>query len=187
MPQPRTGNRPGSPGSPGSRVFTIPNALSLFRLLLVPVVVALLVAGRDYAAAALFVLAAATDVLDGWIARSTASGTSRLGEILDPLADRLMLSGAAVVLAFRDLLPVWAVAVLVGRDALALLGGLAFGGRVKVNRMGKAATAVLVVSVALVVLGLNAAGQIAFYAGIALSLAAGVLYAGRVLGLAGPR
>ena len=98
----------------------MPNALSLLRLFMVPVVVALLLARADGLAAAFFVLAAATDFLDGRIARR--AGPTRLGQILDPLADRLMLSSVAVVLAVRGLLPIWAVAILVGRDLLALLG-----------------------------------------------------------------
>src|ERR687893_1486409 len=133
----------------GDRVFTVPNALSLLRLLLVPVVVALLLAGSDALAAAFFVLAALTDFLDGRLARM--AGPTRLGRILDPLADRLMLSSVAVVLAVRGLLPVWAVAILVGRDLLALVGGLVFGGRIKVSPLGKGATAVLMVGVALVI------------------------------------
>src|SRR5215213_6260631 len=102
----------GDPGSPpGDRVLTVPNALSLVRLLMVPVVVALLLARSDGLAAAFFVLAAITDFLDGKLARR--AGPTRLGQILDPVADRLMLSSVAVVLAIRGLLPVWAVAILV--------------------------------------------------------------------------
>src|ERR671915_2329106 len=132
----------------GDRVFTVPNALSLLRLFSVPVVVALLLAGSDALAAAFFVLAALTDFLDGRLARM--AGPTRLGRILDPLADRLMLSSVAVVLAVRGLLPVWAVAILVGRDALALIGSLTVGSRVGVNRAGKAATFLLMVAVVLI-------------------------------------
>src|ERR687884_1170203 len=144
------------------RIFTVPNALSLARLFMVPIVVALLLARADGLAAALFVLAAVTDFLDGRLARRV--GPTRLGEILDPLADRLMLSSVAVVLAVRGLLPVWAVAILVGRDLLALLGSLVVGSKIRVNRVGKAATAVLMGSVALVVIIPGAMlGEIMFY------------------------
>jgi cardiolipin synthase len=88
----------------GDQVFTVPNALSLLRLFMVPVVVALLLAGSDGLAAAFFVLAALTDFLDGKLARR--AGPTRLGQILDPMADRLMLSSVAVVLAIRGLLPI---------------------------------------------------------------------------------
>ena len=161
------------------RVFTLPNALSLSRLFMVPVVVVLLLGKADALAAVFFVLAAATDFLDGRLARR--AGPTRLGQILDPVADRLMLSSVAVVLAIRGLLPVWAVAVLVGRDLLALLGSLVVGSKVRVNPVGKAATAVLMVSVALVVIlpGVML-GEIMFYAGFGLSIAAGLMYASKV-------
>jgi cardiolipin synthase (CMP-forming) len=163
----------------GDRVFTGPNALSLSRLYMVPVVVMLLLARSDGLAAAFFVLAAATDFLDGRLARR--AGPTRLGQILDPVADRLMLSSIAVVLAIRGLLPVWAVAILVGRDVLALLGNLVVGSKVRVNRVGKAATAVLMGSVALVVIIPGTmVGEIMFYAGFGLSIAAGLMYAIRV-------
>lgn len=159
----------------GREVFTVPNALSLLRLFMVPVVVALLLGGRDVAAAVVFVVAAVTDFLDGRIARRY--GPTVVGKFLDPLADRLMLSSAAVVLAVRGLLPVWAVAILVGRDLLALFGGLVLRGRMRVNRVGKAATAVLMVAVAVVIFVPGDLGQILFYLGFGLSLLAGVLYA----------
>ena len=156
------------------RVFTVPNALSLLRLFMVPIVVVLLLGGADGLAAALFVLAALTDFLDGRLARR--AGPTRLGRILDPVADRLMLSSVAVVLAIRDLLPAWVVAILVARDLLALVGSLVVGSKIKVNRVGKAATAVLMVAVALVVISPGNLGEAMFYAGFALSVVAGLLY-----------
>jgi cardiolipin synthase len=156
------------------RIFTVPNALSLLRLFMVPIVLALLLGGVDGLAAALFVLAALTDFLDGRIARRV--GPTRLGRILDPVADRLMLSSVAVVLAIRGLLPAWAVAILVGRDLLTLVGSLVVGSKIRVNRVGKAATAVLMVAVAFVVISPGKVGEIMFYAGFVLSLAAGLLY-----------
>jgi cardiolipin synthase (CMP-forming) len=159
----------------GDRVFTVPNALSLLRLFLVPVVVALLLDGSDALAATFFVLAALTDFLDGRLARM--AGPTRLGRVLDPLADRLMLSSVALVLAVRGLLPVWAVAILVGRDLLALLGSLVVGSKIRVNRVGKAATAVLMGAVVLVVVSPGVVAQIVFYAGFGLSIVAGLMYA----------
>jgi cardiolipin synthase len=156
------------------RIFTVPNALSLLRLFMVPILVALLLGGVDGLAAALLVLAALTDFLDGRIARRV--GPTRLGRILDPVADRLMLSSVAVVLAIRGLLPAWAVAILVGRDLLTLVGSLVVGSKIRVNRVGKAATAVLMVAVAFVVISPGKVGEIMFYAGFVLSLAAGLLY-----------
>jgi cardiolipin synthase (CMP-forming) len=160
------------------RILTIPNALTLFRLLMVPVVILLLLAESDGLAVAVFVLAALTDFFDGRIARRY--GPTRVGQMLDPVADRLMLSGSAIVLAARGLLPVWAVAILVGRDVLALAGSVVLGGRVRVNRVGKAATAVLMVSVAIVIFSPGPLGEVVFYAGFALSLAAAAMYAWRL-------
>ncbi len=157
----------------------MPNALSLLRLFMVPVVVALLLAGSDGMAAALFVLAAVTDFLDGRLARRT--GPTRIGQILDPVADRLMLSSVAVVLALRGLLPVWAVAILVGRDLLALVGSVVVGSKIRVNRVGKAATAVLMGAVALIVLRPGVVGEAIFYAGFGLSILAGLMYARSLL------
>jgi cardiolipin synthase len=166
---------PNEVGRLEDRVFTVPNALSLFRLFMVPIVVLLLLARSDGLAAAFFVLAAATDFLDGRVARQV--GPTRLGQILDPVADRLMLSSVAVVLAVRGLLPVWAVAILVGRDLLALVASLVVGSKIRVNRVGKAATAVLMGAVALVVLVPGTVvGEIMFYAGFGLSIAAGLMY-----------
>src|SRR5918998_1945593 len=157
------------------RVFTLPNALSLLRLFMVPLVVALLLARADGLAAAFFVLAALTDFLDGRLARR--AGPTRLGRILDPLADRLMLSSVAVVLAVRGILPAWAVAILVGRDLLTLIGSIVVRSKVRVNRVGKAATAVLMGAIALVVLMPGTVvGEIMFYAGFGLSIVAGSVY-----------
>jgi cardiolipin synthase len=157
------------------RVFTVPNALSLARLFMVPVVVVLLLARVDALAAAFFVLAAVTDFLDGRLARR--AGPTRLGRILDPVADRLMLSSVAVVLAIRGLLPAWAVAILVGRDLLALVGSVVVGSKIRVNRVGKAATAVLMGAVVLVVVVPGTVvGEIMFYAGFGLSIVAGLMY-----------
>src|ERR671912_1899938 len=171
------------------RIFTMPNALSLARLFMVPGVVGLLLARADGLAAALFVLAAVTDFLDGKLARRAAP--TRLGRILDPVADRLMLSSVAVVLAVRGLLPAWAIAILVGRDLLTLIGSVVVGNKIRVNRVGKAATALLMGAIALVVLRPGTVvGEIMFYAGFGLSIVAGLMYLRslrRVLGRGGVR
>ena len=167
----------------GDRVLTLPNALTLLRLLAIPVVLLLLLAERDVAAVGVFVLAAITDFLDGVIARRWG-GTSYLGAVLDPVADRLMLSSVAVVLALREILPFWAVAILVGRDVLALVGSLAFRGKIRVNKVGKAATAILMTSVAVIMYRPGTPGEILgevmFALGLGLSLVAGALYVGKV-------
>lgn len=160
------------------RVLTVPNALTLARLVMVPVVVALLLGGSDFLAALVFLVAALTDFFDGRLARR--DGPTRVGRLLDPLADRIMLSSVAIVLAVRGLLPVWAVAILVARDLLALLGGLVLGERIRVNRVGKVATALLMAAVVVVVVSPGTFGTAVFYVGIILSLVAGLMYANGV-------
>jgi cardiolipin synthase len=170
----------------GERVLTVPNMLTLGRLLAIPVVLILLLAEEDVSAAVVFVLAAVTDYLDGRLARRRGgAATSYIGTILDPVADRLMLSSVAAVLAIRGLLPPLVVAMLVGRDVLALVGTLAFRGKIRVNKVGKAATAVLMMSVAVVMYSPGVVGEIMFYAGLGLSLVAGLLYVGAVKRLFG--
>lgn len=174
MSDPRVRSRP-CVGGP--RVVTAANALTLSRILAVPVVMWALAVGANVLGAALFLAAAATDFFDGRLARRRGC-ESALGASLDPLADRLMLSGVAVVLAARGLLPVLPVAVLVGRDALAVAGGyLVALGTIRVSRVGKYATAVLMAGTALILFGLDAPGTALFYAGLALSLWAGLRYA----------
>jgi phosphatidylglycerophosphate synthase len=88
-----------------------------------------------------------------------------------------MLSSIAVVLAVRGLLPAWAVVILVGRDLSTLIGSLVVGSKVRVNRVGKAATALLMGAIALVVLRPGTLlGEVMFYAGFGLSIVAGLMY-----------
>jgi phosphatidylglycerophosphate synthase len=104
--------------------------------------------------------------------------------VLDPVADRLMLTSVAVILAVRGLLPSPVVMILVGRDAFALVGSLTFRGKIRVNKVGKAATAVLMASVAVIMYrpGTTAGiiGEVMFYSGLVLSLMAGALYVRRM-------
>lgn len=155
-------------------MFTIPNALTGFRLLLVPVILVLLLTGRDLLAAVVFIIAALTDFLDGRIARRETP--TYLGKLMDPIADRLMISGTAIVLAIRGFLPVWAVIILITRDISAVVGGVLLRGRIQVNVVGKVATAVLMMSVAALIFKLGAIGEWIFYLGITLSLASGAMY-----------
>ena len=145
-----------------NRVVTIPNALSLLRLLGVPVFLWLvLVPEADVAAFVLLVVAGATDWFDGYLARRLDQ-RSRLGVVLDPLADRLYIAATLLGLALRGLIPWWLVAVLVLREAmlLALVPRLRRHGLVAlpVTYVGKAATWCLLWGFPLLLLG----GQPAF-------------------------
>lgn len=130
--------------SPSNRIWTIPNAMSFARLLGVPVFLWLLLAEHaDGWAFVLLVLAGISDWLDGAVARATGQ-MSRLGELLDPLADRLYIAATVIGLAIRGIIPWWLVGVLAARDLmlLCLLPYLRRRGLVAlpVTLVGKAAT-----------------------------------------------
>lgn len=110
-----------NPKSRADILINLPNSLTVLRILLVPVFVGfLLYEYFDYALLTLLV-AAVTDGLDGAIARFTDQRT-RLGEYLDPLADKLLLMSAIVTLSVLHFIPLWAVIVVVSRDAILLAG-----------------------------------------------------------------
>ena len=126
------------------RILTVPNALSVLRLLLIPLFLWLiLVEQADMAAVVVLAVSGITDWADGLIAR-TMGQTTRLGRLLDPLVDRVTVAATLVGLALRDLIPWWLVGLLVAREVLLLLlvprlrrhGLLAL----PVHYLGKAAT-----------------------------------------------
>jgi cardiolipin synthase (CMP-forming) len=99
----------------GTRVLTLPNVLSFLRLVGVPVFLWLIVAGYDGWALAVLMASGISDYLDGKIARHYGL-VSRIGQLLDPLADRLYILSTLVGLAYVDIIPWWLVAVLVARE-----------------------------------------------------------------------
>lgn len=126
-----------------SRIFTVPNILSFVRLALVPVFLVLIILGEDVLALVVLVVSSATDFLDGVLARRLDQ-VSRLGQLLDPAADRLFIFATIIGLAVRGIVPWWLVAVIVGRDVLLLVLGIVlanFGyGPLPVHHLGKIAT-----------------------------------------------
>jgi CDP-diacylglycerol--glycerol-3-phosphate 3-phosphatidyltransferase len=167
----------------------LPNALTIVRLALIPLFVGLVLAAdgeRSIAAAAVFALAGATDQVDGWLARRWQV-ESEFGRFVDPLADRLMIDAAVVLLWLDDRLPWPALAVILARDGLLLAGtpaALRRGYEFSVSLLGKAATWVLYA--ALVALLITTAGADwplwLFWTGLALAVAAAVLYVTRAIG-----
>lgn len=147
------------------RILTIPNILSFARLLLVPVFLVLLVQGQDAAALAVLAVSSLTDYLDGYIARRFQQ-MSRLGQLLDPAADRLYIFAAIIGLATRELVPWWIVAVVVGRDVLLLVLGIVLAnhgfGPLPVHQLGKIATFALFLGLPLIMLGQAAPAIAAF-------------------------
>ena len=100
------------------------NWLTLLRILLIPVFVSLLVYRQRGPALAVFLAAAVTDLLDGYVARRRGS-QSRLGAFLDPLADKLLLMASFVTLTWLKALPFWIAAVVISRDLILAIGALA--------------------------------------------------------------
>ncbi len=179
--------------APEARVWTVPNMLSMLRLLGVPVFL-WLVLGPEWDGWALLLLAVSgvTDFLDGYLARRLGQ-FSQLGQILDPVADRLYILAVVVGLALRDIIPWWVAVVLPLRDLL--LWGLVPFLRTRgysalpVHFLGKAATFNLLYAFPLLLLG-DGEGTVATLAkvfgwafafwGIGLYWWAGVLYAYQV-------
>jgi len=175
------------------RVWTVPNLISMARLAGVPVFLWLVLGPEaDGWALGLLMLSGVTDYLDGYLARRL-NQTSALGEILDPVADRLYILAVVIGLALRDIIPWWVAVILPLRDVL--LWGLVPLLRTRgysalpVHFLGKAATFNLLYAFPLLLLG-DGAGVVASLAevfgwafaiwGIGLYWWAGVLYAWQV-------
>jgi cardiolipin synthase len=142
------------------RILTVPNAISVARLAGVPVFLWLVLGPQaDGWAVALLIAAGLSDWLDGVIARAW-NQQSRLGQVLDPAADRLYIAATLIGLAVRAIIPWWLVALLVARElvlAVALLVLRRHGyGPLQVNLVGKTATLCLLYAFPLVLLGSHA-------------------------------
>lgn len=138
------------------RIFTVPNILSFLRLAMVPVFLALIIGGQDGFALLVLVISSVTDFLDGQIARRFHQ-VSRLGQLLDPAADRLFIFAALVGLAIRDVIPWWLFIAIVGRDVMLLILGILganFGyGPLPVHHLGKLATLCLFYALPILMIG----------------------------------
>lgn len=126
-----------------NRVLTVPNLLSFARLLILPWVFIEVANGRFARGLAVGFVFGATDFVDGYVARRFDQVT-RLGQVLDPLSDRLFIGTIAVAMVWSGLLPWWPVAIVIGRDLILLVAGMVMlrrGARPPaVTRMGKTAT-----------------------------------------------
>lgn len=162
------------------KVVTAANAITLVRLAGLPLFGWLVLGAEQWMTAfVVLVLIAATDWVDGFVARRFDQVT-RLGQIIDPLVDRALLAVAGVTLGIVGILPWWLFAALVARDVLLLGGALVlFKGmpEIPVTRLGKTATAVLLVGIPGLLLGATEWGQGTVLAPIAYTLS--------VAGLAG--
>jgi CDP-diacylglycerol--glycerol-3-phosphate 3-phosphatidyltransferase len=167
----------------------LPNALTILRLALIPVFVAVLLAAdgkRSIPAALVFAFAGITDQVDGWLARRWRV-ESEFGKFADPLADRLMIDAAVVLLWLEGRLPWFALAVILARDGLLLAGTPAAvrrGYEFSVSALGKLATWVLYAALVAVLITNEGADWPLwlFWTGVAMALAAATVYVARALG-----
>ncbi len=138
-----------------NKIFTIPNVISFIRLCMVPAFIVLLLKGNDVAATVLFSFAAATDFVDGQVARRTHC-VSKLGQLLDPAVDRILMISGVVCLLIVGRLPLWVVLFVVLRDLFLLAGGgyllKRYRKRVAVIYPGKVSTTLLFVGFSLLLL-----------------------------------
>jgi cardiolipin synthase len=141
----------------GDRVLTIPNALSVLRLVLVPVFIYLLAVDANAPAVAVLMFSGFSDWADGKIARLVDNQSSRLGALLDPAVDRIYMVVVPVAMAFYGIVPWWLVLVLIGRDVVLAMTFPVLRSRgltaLPVTYLGKAATFALMSGFPLVLLG----------------------------------
>ncbi|SDY67371.1 CDP-diacylglycerol-phosphatidylglycerol phosphatidyltransferase [Tessaracoccus flavus] len=169
-------------------VLTVPNVLSFIRLLGIPVFCWLILAGHDVSAVVLLMVFGVTDWFDGFLARRLKQ-RSALGAKLDPVADRLYILAAVIVLVIRGIVPWWFLVILLARDVMLalLVPALKRHGIVAlpVNRVGKLGTMLLLVAFPLILLGAESSlgwewahwtGWAFAWTGAAAYWAAGTLY-----------
>jgi cardiolipin synthase (CMP-forming) len=161
--------------------WTIPNAIGYLRLALIPVFLAVAFSsgdGQSAAALVIFGVVAWSDYLDGIAARLTGQ-YSRLGALLDPLADRLLVLAGAVVCWHFELLPRWALAVLAARELLMLALvrlGLQRGLDLKINWLGRLGVWPVMSALFFAMASLETVAESCLYAGLVLVLASTLMY-----------
>jgi len=162
----------------------LPNALTIARLLLIPIFVVLMLdaeGGHSWAAGVVFGIAGITDQIDGFLARRWHV-ESDFGRIFDPLADRLMIDAAVILLYVADHMPLAGLIVIVGRDVALMAGYKAIapqGYELKVNILGKAATWLLYAGIFFLLVTDKSTGwpYWVFWAGLVLALISAAVYA----------
>ncbi len=174
--------------------MNLPNALTVGRIFLVPLLVVVLLTKfeghlilgvrKELVGAAIFGIAALTDVLDGYLARRRKQITP-LGQLMDPLADKLLVTAALVSLVQMDIAPAWMVAVILGREfAVTVLRSIAQarGVIIAASRLGKFKMVIEVVAILLLILGRDLSptlfllGIIALWIAVGMAIVSGVDY-----------
>jgi len=158
-----------------SRILTVPNMLTVFRMVLIPVFVTLMFYQRFSLALGVFVLAGLTDGLDGLLARRFGQ-QSQLGTVLDPIADKLMLVTAFIVLSMRSVfpqpvpphlpVPFWVTVAVISRDVFIIVGAAAINMMTgfrgfRPSFLGKLNTTVQIMGIAIIM----AAASVPYYTG----------------------
>jgi CDP-diacylglycerol--glycerol-3-phosphate 3-phosphatidyltransferase len=181
-------------------MLNLPNSLTILRIFLVPFLVVVLLTkfeGRELLGVTIFLVAAATDVLDGYLARRRRQVTD-LGKLLDPVADKLLISAALISLVEERLAPAWMVVVIIGREfAVSGLRSVAIqrGINIPASGWGKFKMISQVAAVVLLILGrklpdpLSGSGQVVLWVVVVFAVLSAVDYFVkfyRRLGLAGP-
>ena len=180
---------PTAPSEPlSTEIWNLPNALTLLRIFLVPFLVVVLLTkftGREFVALAIFLVAAVTDFFDGWIARRR-NQTTRLGALLDPIADKLLMSAAFISLVEMDPkhVPAWMVVIVIGREfAVSGLRSIAAqqGVTIAASSLGKGKMVSQVIAISLLILGyelgqFRVIGTVALWGVMLFALASGVDY-----------
>lgn len=180
--------------------INLPNALTLLRIFLVPFLLVVLLTkfeGRETVGLLILLFATATDFFDGWLARRRGEITT-LGTLLDPIADKLLISAAFVSLVELGLAPAWMVVVILGREfAVSGLRAIASGQGIVISAsgLGKAKMFTQVVAASLLILATRhdvflLPGKIALWVVVAIALISGTqyfaLFLRRVTSIAGP-
>jgi CDP-diacylglycerol---glycerol-3-phosphate 3-phosphatidyltransferase len=155
-----------------NEIWNLPNALTLFRIFLVPFLVVVLLtkfSGREYAGLSIFLLAAITDFFDGYFARRYNKVT-KLGALLDPMADKLLMSAAFISLVELELARAWMIVIIIGREfAVDSLRSIAAqqGVTIAASPLGKTKTVSQVIAVSLLILSYEL-GEYKFVAELSL-------------------
>ena len=169
-----------------TEIWNLPNSLTLFRIFLVPFLVAVLLtkfSGREYAGLAIFLLAAITDFFDGYFARRYNKIT-RLGTLLDPIADKLLMSAAFISMVELGLARAWMVVIIIGREfAVSGLRSIAAqqGVTIAASPLGKTKMVAQVFAIGLLIVGYELGefrfiGELALWVVMLFALVSGIDY-----------
>jgi len=141
------------------RILNLPNTLTVARIVIIPVFITAVLYQKQRQALALFVIAALTDLLDGYIARVTNQKTA-LGQFLDPLADKFLLVSSFILFSVQGWIPLWLTITVISRDLIVVIGWfllylLTHSVTIEPVLLGKTAIALQLITLTLVLLSIN--------------------------------